>query len=272
MTQAAIPLDTAATSVPTNPYQHFLDVLTRDHKLVCTKAYRVDLPLTPLPVIPCLDHEAQLQGNPAPHISVYLEDSGAHLHEVGIVPSERKILIDAASTIAETPPLAREQMLLRLQRLFPQYRVVVQQPSFWRGDRRVATVVKTQIRLRDILLGEYGPEVKFNLERLRAIAELMEKESRVSSWGIRTLTSPILAAAGVASYKVLGLFDQTLSPNQIEAARYLALVALGSGFVYIGMKAVHLTEMGTRVWKRATEYRLILEARQKWAQDRRAAG
>jgi hypothetical protein len=255
-----------------DPYRHFLEVLGRDHRLICTKCYRVDLSGEPLPCIPCLDHEAQLQGNPAPHISVYLEDSGGYLHEVGIVPDERRILIDAASTIAETPPLAREQMLLRLKRLFPDYRVGVQRPSVWRGDVRVATVVRTQMRLRDVLLGDNGAEVRFQLERLRAIAELMEKESRVSSWGIRTLTSPLLAAAGVASYKVLGLFDSHLSSDQIEVARYLALLSLGGGFLWIGMKAVHLTEMGTRVWKKATEYRLILEARARWAQEKRAAG
>ena len=34
-------------------------------------------------------------------------------------------------------------------------------------------------------------------------------------------------------------------------------------FVYYGLKAVHLTQMADRVWKRAAEYSIIVSERQR---------
>jgi hypothetical protein len=39
--------------------------------------------------------------------------------------------------------------------------------------------------------------------RLQTVGSLMEKESRVASWGVRTVTGPILPAAGVLTYLAL---------------------------------------------------------------------
>ena len=38
---------------------------------------------------------------------------------------------------------------------------------------------------------------------------------------------------------------------------------LGVIFVYYGLKAVHLTQMANRVWKRAAEYSIIVSERQR---------
>ncbi len=249
--------------------RRFLDTLAQEHRLICTKSYRLELP-PHLPVIPCLDHEAQLQGNPPPHLSVYLEDPSGEFHEVGFVPGERRVSLDVASTLAETSAEAREQLVVRLRKLFPEYTVVEQPPSLVRGDAWVAKVVRAQVRLRDVLVGDDAASVRYKLEHLRAIADLMEKESRVSSWGIRTMTPLLLGGAGVGSYMFLGLFDKSLTPWQVMNLRYTALTLLGGAFMYIGMKAVYLTSLGTRVWKRATEYRLILDARQRVAATRAA--
>lgn len=242
----------------------FIETLAPHYRLFCAKAYRVDLTSSGLPLIPCLDHEAQMQGTAPPHVSVYLEDAAGELHEIGLVPSAKRVTVDVASTIAETAPEARERMIQALRVLFPAESIDVQSPSLVRGDRRVAQVVRSQIRLRDVLAGQpESPSIRWKLEKLRAIADLMEKESRVSSWGVRTLTPMVLGAAGVASYTVLGWFDGRFGAGTIELLRYGALTSLGGAFMVVGLKAVHLTEMGTRVWKRATEYKLILDARQK---------
>ena len=105
--------------------------------------------------------------------------------------------------------------------------------------------------------------VAADIERLRTIGVLMEKQSRVTSWAVRTVTAPILAAAGVATYQVLGLFTARLGESGVSALRYAVLSALGAAFLYYGLKAVQLTGMSTRVWKRATEYGLILAERRR---------
>ena len=45
--------------------------------------------------------------------------------------------------------------------------------------------------------------------------------------------------------------------------RYGLLTVLGAWFLYYGVKAVQLTDMGNRVWKRSAEYRLILAERRR---------
>lgn len=246
--------------------RQFVDALGRDHTVLAAKTHRVSLGAAPFAVIACLDHEAQLGGRTFPHVSCYVADAQGALHEVGFQPHGRRVTIDRASTWAETDEAAHEALLQRLRELFPRHRLRVKGPSYLRGDEHVAELVRAQVRLRDVLEAGDDERVRWQLEQLRAIADLMEKQSRVSSWAVRTLTSPLLAAAGVASYVVLGAaFRDRLSAAQIEALRYGVLALLGGAFLYVGLKAVHLTEMGTRVWKRATEYRLIVEARRRQA-------
>lgn len=263
-------LTLAAPDTPADACRAFLEVLSRDHRLLAVKAYRVELPDSLLPVVPCLDHEAHLQGRFPPHVSVYLEDGEGDLHEVGFVPTRRRVLLDCGATLAETAPEARRRMLRQLEALFPDHQVSHKAPSLLRGDARVSSVVRAQLRLREVLCAEDTSSLDWRLEQLRAIADLMEKESRVSSWAVRTLTTPVLAAAGVSLWWVLGLFARWLQPAQVELLRYGVLALMGGGFLWVGLKAVHLTEMGTRVWKRATEYRLILKARERLAKSRAA--
>jgi len=47
------------------------------------------------------------------------------------------------------------------------------------------------------------------------------------------------------------------------ALRYGIIGALGAAFLYYGMKAVQLTDMSNRVWKRTAEYNLILAERKR---------
>jgi hypothetical protein len=42
---------------------------------------------------------------------------------------------------------------------------------------------------------------------------------------------------------------------------------LGAVFLYFGLKAVQLTEMSNRVWKRTAEYNLILAERRRLDSD-----
>ena len=45
--------------------------------------------------------------------------------------------------------------------------------------------------------------------------------------------------------------------------QYVVIGVLGAWFLYYGLKAVQLTEMSNKVWKRAVEYNLILEERRR---------
>jgi len=54
----------------------------------------------------------------------------------------------------------------------------------------------------------------------------------------------------------------------MEALRYGLVAVLGAAFLYYGMKAVQLTGMSNRVWKRASEYNLILTERKRLAGSR----
>ena len=105
--------------------------------------------------------------------------------------------------------------------------------------------------------------IRAQLDRLFTVGMLMEKESRVASWGVRTVTGPLLAAAGFALYGVLGYFVAELGAGPTEALRYALVAVLGAVFLYYGLKAVQLTGMSNRVWKRASEYNLILNERKR---------
>jgi hypothetical protein len=47
----------------------------------------------------------------------------------------------------------------------------------------------------------------------------------------------------------------------VRALQYTILDTPGGTFLYYGLKAVQLTDMANRVWKRASEYALILAER-----------
>ena len=230
------------------------------------KVYRMapDAPL-PVPSLPCLDHEAQLHDTVDPHIAVYLQDAGGDLHEIAFTPAARRIDVDTTSTLGEQAADAHARLLQRLGELFPEYRVGIHGPSWWRGERRVAAACRAQVTLRDVLVGTDLARVERRLARLQLISSLMEKESRVASWGVRTVTGPVLAAVAFVTYQVLGYFAASVGEPAVAGLRYGLIGALGAVFLYYGLKAVQLTAMANRVWKRSAEYSLIVEARRRLA-------
>ena len=238
--------------------------------VLSVKLYRLQLsPPLDVPTLPCLDHEAMLHEGIPPHAAAYLQDAtSGDIHEVVVIPARRRVEVDTVSTFGEHSEESRARLIAHIQQRFPQHRVTVNGPSWWRGERRVAKACRAQVSLRDVLLGTDVPRVKAAIDRLATIGSLMEKESRVASWGVRTVTAPVLAGAGVALYTILGGLTPRLGETGVTALRYSLVTVLGVVFLYYGLKAVQLTEMANRVWKRTAEYNLILTERQRLAQKK----
>ena len=247
----------------------FLDTLSRFARVHAVKLYRLPTALPEgVPQLPCLDHEARLHENISPHAAMYIEDrDGGGLHEVVWVPERRHIEIDVVSTADEHTPAAHERLLERLAACFPDYQLRIIGPSWLRGDRRVSRACRAQVSLREVLVGTDFEQLDAALERLGTIGELMEKESRVASWSVRTVTGPLLAVAGFLSYSLLGLLTPEVGEGWVQALRYAVVGGVGALFLYFGLKAVHLTEMANRVWKRCAEYGLILAERRRIGGD-----
>ena len=233
--------------------------------VLAIKVYRLALdPVPAVPVLPCLDHEAMLHAGVAPHLAAYLQDgTSGDIHEIVVVPVKRRIELDTFSTWGEYSPESHARLLTTVSQRFPGYAVRAMSPSWWRGDSRVAASCRAQVTLRDVLLGRDVASVKAGIERLQAIAALMEKQSRVASWGIRTVTGPLLAAAGVVIYLMLSALRLRLGEPAVTALQYALIGLCGAWLVYYGLKAVQLTEMANRVWKRTAEYNLILSERKR---------
>lgn len=253
--------------------QAFFDGLTEFVRIHTVKLYRLRVHLKQsVPVLPCLDHEAMLHEGIAPHAAAYLEDrdSGA-LHEVVFIPAKHRVEIDTVSTTGEHSAEAHERLLSRLRERFPELSFRVHGPSWVRGDRRVARACRAQIALRDVLMSTDFDRLATALDRLRTIGGLMEKESRVASWSVRTVTGPLLALAGFLSYRALDTLAPELGRQWVAWLQYTTVGTLGAIFLYLGLKAVHLTEMANRVWKRTSEYSMILAERKKIGSDFRVA-
>jgi hypothetical protein len=249
--------------------QRLLDVLADFGAILAIKLYRLTLPAPPnVPTLPCLDHEASLHEGIAPHFSVYVQDRTAgDLHELVFIPAKRRIEVDTVSTWGECSPQSHRRALEMLAAWYPDYRVKVTGPSWLRGERRVAVACRAQIPLRDVLLARDLAVITRRIERLRAIASLMEKQSRVASWGVRTVMSSALAVAGVGVYAVLGSLAARIGEARVAALRYWLIAVIGGTLLYYGLKAVQLTEISNRVWKRAIEYGLIVSERQRLASN-----
>ena len=245
--------------------QRLLDALADFGPILAIKLYRLARTNAPeVPIIPCLDHEAMLHEHIAAHAAAYvMETASGDLHEVVFIPGARRLEIDTVSTWGEHSPESRERLVKFLTDRMPDYGLRVTGPSQWGGDRRVANACLAQVSLRDVLLSPDTAAVRAGIERLQAVAGLMEKQSRVGSWGVRTATGPLLAAAGVVTYFILGEFSASVGENTLTALRYSVIGALGAAFLYYGLKAVQLTEMSNRVWKRTAEYNLILAERKR---------
>jgi len=245
--------------------QRLLDVLGDFGAILAIKVYRLTLPAPPaVPILPCLDHEASLHEGIAAHLAAYVQDrTSGDLHELVFIPAKRQIEVDTVSTWGECSPQSHRRTLEMLAAWYPEYRVKVTGPSWLRGERRVAVACRAQIPLRDVLLGTDVDGITRRIERLQAIGSLMEKQSRVASWGVRTVMSSALATAGVAVYLVLGSLAARIGQQRVDALRYWLIAVIGGALLYYGLKAVQLTEISNRVWKRAVEYRLILAERQR---------
>ena len=257
-------MDPAATATET---AYAFEAMRAFGPVLAIKLYRIALDNPPaVPTLPCLDHEAMLHEGVAPHAAAYVQDAASgDLHELVFVPAKKRIEIETMSTWQEQNEDSRVRLRAHLTQRFPAYSVKVNRGSFFRGDQRVANACRAQVTLRDVLSGTDMAVIKAQLDRLFTVGMLMEKESRVASWGVRTVTGPLLAAAGFVLYGVLGYFVAELGERGVEAMRYGIITILGAAFLYYGMKAVQLTGMANRVWKRASEYNLILTERKRLA-------
>ena len=252
----------------------FIRTISEFSRVHAIKLYRLSVTLPePVPRLPCLDHEAMLHEDISPHAAMYIEDlDSGGLHEIVCVPARRRIEIDIVSTAEEHSVVAHDRLVQRLTERFPGYDIRISGPSWLRGDRRVARACRAQIPLRDVLMETDFEHLTAAMNRLRVIGQLMEKQSRVASWSVRTLTGPLLAFAGFASYGVLGLLTAQIGVVSVQGLRYAVVGVLGAVFLYFGLKAVHLTEMANRVWKRSSEYGLILAERRRLAATTTPAG
>ena len=85
----------------------------------------------------------------------------------------------------------------------------------------------------------------------------------LSTWSSRG-SRPIPARWGEFHvFAVFGFLTPTLGETGVTYLRYALISVLGAVFLYYGMKAVQLTEMSNRVWKRTAEYNLILSERKR---------
>jgi hypothetical protein len=245
--------------------QKFIDELSTFTKVLAIKLYRMQLDRPAgVPVLPCLDHEAMLHEGIAPHTAAYVQDADGHLHEVVYVPDERRLDVEMASTMGECTDASRDQFMAELRHRFQGYAVKLAKPSRVRGEYRVVNACRAQVTLRDVLLGDNLDRTKASVDRLQTISSLMEKQSRSASWGARTVMTPIVAVAGFLTYELLGAMrGGSLSDTTISAVRYAVITVVGGLLLYYGVKAVQLTEMANRVWKRTAEYSLILSERRK---------
>ena len=155
-------------------------------RVLAVKLYRLAPAASlPVPTLPCLDHEAMLHEAIAPHLAAYLVTPAGDLHEVVFIPGDRRVEIDTVSTWGEHSPASRDRLVTLLKRRLPSYRLRIHGPAWWRGDRRVANACLAQVSLREVLLSQDIGAVRAGIERLQAVAGLMEKHSRVGSWGVR---------------------------------------------------------------------------------------
>ena len=248
----------------TSDAKGFLDTLNTFCTVLSIKVYRMSQDGLPnIPTLPCLDHEAMLHEGIDPHIAAYAKDAADHLHEVVFIPAARRLDVEVASTMGECTEASQRAFMEELRRRFPGFTVKLSHPSRLRGEYRVVNACRAHVSLRDVLLGSDLDKTKQSIDRLQTISSLMEKQSRSASWGARTVMTPLVAVAGFLTYEVLGTLAGSLSPSFISFFRYAAITVVGAFFLYYGVKAVQLTEMANRVWKRSTEYNLILAERRR---------
>ena len=72
-----------------------------------------------------------------------------------------------------------------------------------------------------------------------------------------------LAVMGFFVYQGLGALAPELGEGAVTLLQAVLVGAAGALVLYFGLKAVHLTEMANRVWKRAAEFGVILAERRR---------
>lgn len=247
----------------------FFTALSEFGTILCVKLYRIDVGApAPVPRLPCLDHEAMLHEGIDPHAAAYVQDATGDLHEIVYVPATRRIDVDTVSTFGERSPASHTRLLAELKSRFPSSTISEIKPSWIRGEARVAKACRAHVTLRDVLLGDDFEHIRVSIDRLQTISVLMEKQSRVTSWGARTVMTPLLAVAGFISYQGLASLNLTEDYQWVASLRYVVVGLLGGYFLYYGLRAVQLTEMANRMWKRSAEYSLILSERRRLRSER----
>lgn len=252
-------------------FGQFLETLSRFSTVLAIKLYRgrLDAPLQ-VPTLPCLDHEAMLHEEVAPHVAAYIQDPSGDLHEVTFIPDERRISVDMVSTFGERSDASHDRLLEQLRERFSEHEVKTSGPSWLRGDLRVAKACRAHVALREVLAGTDLDTTKAAVDRLQTISTLMEKESRVASWAARTVMTPLLAVVGFISFQILASVSMPAGYEWIASLRYVVIGVIGGYFLYYGLKAVQLTQMANRVWKRSAEYSLILAERRRLVNNQRS--
>ena len=245
--------------------RRFFEIVGERARLHAVKLYRLSVALPePVPVLPCLDHEAMLHEGIPPHAAAYIEDlDGGGLHEIVCVPARRRIEVDIVSTDGEHTTASHARLVGFLRERFPGQTIQINGPSWLRGDTRVTRACRAQISLREVLMDDDMVRLTAALDRLKTIGGLMEKQSRVASWSVRTITGPLLAFAGFVTFQGLGALTGEIGAAWVQWLQVGTVGALGAVFLYLGLKAVHLTEVASRIWKRGSEYGLILAERRR---------
>ncbi len=171
----------------------------------------------------------------------------------------RELIVEEESEASEAE-LA--EMIDFLKERFPEHEVRVERLRRGSAFVRARDVAEAHLPLECVLCSTDELGIRKQLERLNGISQLMEKESRVTSWGMRTAYPPLIAA--IAFLLVLafpGDWNDVTSGSLGALARLASIFAVGGAFLYYGLKAVQLTKSATRLAKRIREYDFILTAR-----------
>jgi hypothetical protein len=248
----------------------FVDVLNTQYNVLSLKTYRVPLTLDDrsIPITPCLSHEAQLHEHDLPHVGGYVQHrETGRLMGLVYVPLLRRIIVEE-----ESPEAGQEiaEICTFLRLCFPEHDVRVARLRAYSAYVRARVVAEAHLPLIDVLTSDDHEPVQMHLSQLNGIAVLMEKESRVSSWGIRTAYAPLAAAM---AFVLILLFPSTaagvMEYKWLDWLRIILLLLFGGSFLYYGLKAVQLTKTATRLNKRIREYEFVLDWRAR--AERRAA-
>ena len=247
--------------------QLFWAVLGLEYNVLGLKDYRTGVEPPPgVPVTPCLDHEAQITSTVPPHVGGYVQHRRTgRILGVVYTPLKRRVDVEeegrAAADLDELSELADY-----LSSRFRRHRVRVHRLRAGSATLRARDAAEAHIELATVLTGDDPDAIVAALDRLAGISTLMEKESRVTSWGMRTAYAPLMAAVAFVLVMLFpGPLDDFSAYTAGDFARLGLLVLLGGAFLYYGLKAVQLTKTATRLNKRIQEYRFITAARSRLA-------